>query len=185
MPLCGEGLNHVEAIHFLPKIGRGELRTSACVEHDALGDAPELDCIPQCIARKLLGKQISTSSGFLFCISGSRRFYGAHLGAVHLFHQSVHPTFTDGYAIITCETDSYFASSQAFIGFGIDFQDFLLDFHIFLLPAGSLTIDKLVISTSVDVQNPAKDRNAMLSRQCLNSLSSLSACGVKIAMAFF
>ena len=47
MPLCGEGLNHVEAIDFLAKIGRGELRPSVCVEHDALGDAPELHCIPQ------------------------------------------------------------------------------------------------------------------------------------------
>ena len=111
----------MEAIHFLPKIGRGELRTSVCVEHDALGGAPELDCIPQCIARKLLGKQIGTGSGFLFCISGSRRFYGAHLGAVHLFHQSVHPTFTDGYAIITCETDC----GSADFADVLDFLDYL------------------------------------------------------------
>lgn len=49
MPLCREGLNHVEAIDFLAKIGRGELRTSVYVEHDTLGNAPELHCIPQSI----------------------------------------------------------------------------------------------------------------------------------------
>ena len=96
--------------------------------------------------------------------------YSAHLGELPLFHQAVHPTFTDGYAIITRETDSYLTRPQALIGFGIDIQDFSFDFHIFLLPAGGLTIDILVISTPVDVQNPAKDGNAMLSGQCLDGL---------------
>lgn len=119
---------------------------------------------------KSLGKQIRAGSAFLSCISGSRGFYSAHLGEIHLFHQAVHPTFTDGYAIITREIDPYLTRPQAFIRLGIDIQDFPFDFHVFLLPAGGLTIDILVISTPVDVQNPAKDGNEMLSGQCLDGL---------------
>ena len=100
----------------------------------------------------------------------TRWFCCAHLGELHLFHQAVHSTFTDRYAIIARETDSYLTSAQAFIGFDIDIQDFSLDFHIFLLPVRGLTIDIFVISTPIDVQNPAEDGNAVLSGQCLDGL---------------
>lgn len=117
---------------------------------------------------KSLVKQIGAGSSFLFCIPGPRRLYSAHLREFHFFHQAVHPTFTDGYAIITHKTDSYLTGTQSLVGFGVDIQNLSLDFHVFLLPAGRLTINILVISTPIDVQNPAEDGNAVLSRQCLD-----------------
>ena len=46
-------------------------------------------------------------------------FYGTHFRKIHLFHQPVHSTFTDGYAMLLRKTELHFTGSKALIRFSI------------------------------------------------------------------
>jgi len=60
--------------------------------------------------------------------------------------------------------------SQPLVGPGVEFQNPLPDFHIFLLPAGRLAPEMLVICTPVDLQHPAENSNGVLARQGIDGI---------------
>lgn len=69
---------------------------------------------------KLLGKQILERLGVIRLFRRSGRLDSRHFGEIHFFHQTVHPTFADGYAKITGKTKPDFTAAQALTGFGVD-----------------------------------------------------------------
>lgn len=79
-----------------------------------------------------------------------------------MFHQPVHSTFTDGYAMLLRKTEFHFSRTKAFIRFCINLKNLLLKLLIFLFSVRRLTVNVLVVSTPIHIQNPAKDGDAML-----------------------
>ena len=79
-----------------------------------------------------------------------------------MFHQPVHSTFTDGYAILLCETELHFTKAKAFIRFRVNLQNLFLKLLIFLLSVRRLAVNVLVVGASVYVKYPAEDGDAML-----------------------
>lgn len=134
---------------------------------------------------KSLSKKILADAGVLLARCCFGWLNGTHFGQLHLFHQPVHPTFADGNAMLPRKTELYLLYAQPFVGLGVDLQDPLPDFHVFLLPACGLMPQVLVVGTAVDPQHPAEDGDGMLAGQGINSIQSLPECGVKIAIAFF
>lgn len=88
-------------------------------------------------------------------------------------------------AIFTGETKVQLVNAEAFIRFGVQFDNPLLNVLIFEFTLRRLTVQKLVVSASVDPKNSAQSGYFVLAGQSLNSSQSLSECGLKIAMAFF
>jgi HPt (histidine-containing phosphotransfer) domain-containing protein len=74
----------------------------------------------------------------------------------------------DVYAIITLKTGANFFGAQALVAVSVDLQDTLAELNIFLLPTGWHGTDVFVIGASVDVQNPAKNGDGMLTRKRLD-----------------
>lgn len=138
-----------------------------------------------CRLPELLGQQIDAGSGILRTGLRLWRFHGAHFGEIHLFHQPVHPTFADEYAIFPRKTEFHFARPQALICSGVDLQDPTFQQLVFLLPGGGLTAEIFVIGAAVDTERPAQNGDPVLPGKGLHSAQSLPECGVKIAMAFF
>ena len=93
------------------------------------------------------------------------RLGSAHFWEIHLFYQPVHPTFADGYAILTLKTDFHLADAQTLVRFSIVFQNLSFNLRIFPFPFGELPVDELVIGAAVDVQHPAEDGDAVLAGQ--------------------
>lgn len=134
---------------------------------------------------KVLGEKILAD--VIIFLVGRRlwRLHGAHLGQFHLFHQPVHPTFADVYAMLPCKTEPHLPDAQPLVGSGIGLQDPSANLQVLLLPAGGLPPQVLVVGAAVDPEHAAEDRDAMLAGQGVDGAYSLSECGVKIAIAFF
>lgn len=111
---------------------------------------------------KLLGKQILERLGDIRLFRRSGRFDSRHFGEIHFFHQAVHPTFADGYAMLLRKTEFHFSRTKAFIRFCINLQNLFLKLLILLLPGREMAVDVLIVSTPVYVKNPAKDGDVML-----------------------
>ena len=75
-----------------------------------------------CRLPELLGQQIDAICGVLRAGLRLWRFHGTHFGEIHLFHQPVHSTFTDGYAIFPRKTEFHFAGAQTLVRLGVDLQ---------------------------------------------------------------
>ena len=133
----------------------------------------------------MLGQQIDAICGVLRAGLRLWRFHGTHFGEIHLFHQPVHSTFTDGYAIFPRKTEFHFAGAQTLVRLGVDLQYPAFQQLVFLLPGRGLTAEMFVIGTAVDTEHPAQNGDPVLSGKRLNGAQSLPECGVKIAMAFF
>lgn len=138
-----------------------------------------------CRLPELLGQQIDAICGVLRAGLRLWRFHGTHFGEIHLFHQPVHSTFTDGYAIFPRKTEFHFAGAQTLVRLGVDLQYPAFQQLVFLLPGRGLTAEMFVIGTAVDTEHPAQNGDPVLSGKRLNGAQSLPECGVKIAMAFF
>lgn len=134
---------------------------------------------------KSLGKDILAGAGILLAFRRFGRLHSAHFGQPHLFHQPVHPTLADGYAMLPRKTEGHLFNAQPFVSLDVDLQDPLADLHVFLLPPGGLPPPVLVIGAAVDPQHPAEDGDGMLAGQGVDGFQSLSECGVNIAIAFF
>ena len=80
----------------------------------------------------------------------------AHFRKIHLFHQPVHSTFADGYAILLRKTEFHFPRAKAFIRIRIEFQNLLPKQLIFLLSVSRLTVTVLVVGAPVYIKDPAK-----------------------------
>ena len=113
------------------------------------------------------------------------RLHGTHLGQFHLFHQLVHPTFADVYAMLPRKTESHLPDAQPLVGSGVDLQDPPADLQILLLSVRGLPPQVLIIGAAVDPEHTAEDGDGMLAGQGVDGAYSLSECGVKIAIAFF
>ncbi len=85
-----------------------------------------------------------------------------------MFHQPVHSTFADEYAILLRKTELHFPRTKAFIRFCINLQNFLLKLLIFLLSVRRLMVNVLVVGAPVHVKNPAEDGDAMLFGESLD-----------------
>ena len=92
----------------------------------------------------------------------------AHFRKIHLFHQPVHSTFADEYAILLRKTELHFPRTKAFIRFCINLQNLLLKQLIFPLPWRRLTVNVLVVGAPVHVKDSAEDGDAMLFRKSLD-----------------
>lgn len=87
-----------------------------------------------------------------------------------MFHQPVHPSDTDVYAIVTPEDVSDFISAQAFIVIRMDMEDQRSDLLVLFDARGGFRREMLVISASVDPENAAERFNAMLETQLMDSV---------------
>ena len=134
---------------------------------------------------KSLGEKVLADTVIFLVYRRLRRLHGAHFGQFHLFHQPVHPTFADVYAMLPCKTESHLPDAQPLIGSGISLQDPSADLQVLLLPAGGLPPQVLIIGAAVDSEHAAEDGDGMLAGQGVDGAYSLSECGVKIAIAFF
>ena len=117
---------------------------------------------------ELLMKQIVAVFGFCRGVFSLRRLRSAHFGKAHGVHQPGHSPFTDEDAIITRKADFNLTGAEALIGLGVDLKYTPLNLYIILLPAGGFMIYVFVVSTPVDIKNPAEDGNTVLSRQRLD-----------------
>lgn len=71
---------------------------------------------------KILLQMIET--GAMIVMSGwDRRFVGRHSGQLQLFHQPVHSSDTDVYAIVTLEDVGDFINTQPFVVIRMDMED--------------------------------------------------------------
>lgn len=134
---------------------------------------------------KSLREEILADAGILLVYRRLWRLYGTHFGQLHLFHQPIHPTFADVYAMLPRKTKGHLPDAQPFVGSGVKFQDSLPNLQILLFSVRGLPPQMLVIGAAVDPEHAAEDGDAMLAGQCVDGAYSLSECGVKIAMAFF
>lgn len=126
---------------------------------------------------KSLGEEILADTVIFLVYRRLWRLHGAHFGQFHLFHQPVHPTFADVYAMLLRKTEGHLSDAQPLIGSGIGLQ-------VLLLPVRGLPPQVLVIGAAVDPEHTAEDGDAMLAGQGVDGVYSLSECGVKIAIAF-
>ena len=74
-----------------------------------------------------------------------RRLSCTHIREIHGFHQAVHSTAADAYAMITSETYCHFICAEPLIGFRIDVQNSFSDICVFDLAVRFLMIQKLVL----------------------------------------
>jgi hypothetical protein len=57
------------------------------------------------------------------CFAGFKRLYRAHFRQIHAFHQAVHSSAADAYAIITFETKRELSATEPLISPGIQIND--------------------------------------------------------------
>lgn len=167
---------------------RKQIHDSAKIIVSAAGFHVSEVAYPNLIGQRrieILRKMIDANAlGFSrFC--GFERLFGAHLGQIHGFQQTVHSSVADVDAIFSEKTKLELVYAEPLVRTGVKLDDPLLNLAIKKLTFRRFMIQKLVIRASVHPQNSAKRRDFVLAGQRFNGVQSLSECGVKIAMAFF
>ena len=87
-----------------------------------------------------------------------------------MFHQSVHPSGTDAYAIVTSEDVGDFISAQPFAVICMDMENQRSNMLVLPDAWGGFGREMFVISASVDPENAAERFNAVLETQLMNGV---------------
>lgn len=87
-----------------------------------------------------------------------------------MFHQSVHPSDTDAYAIVTLEDVGDFISAQPFVVIRMDMENQRSNLLILPDAWGGFSREMFVISASVDPENAAERFNVVLETQLMDGV---------------
>lgn len=87
-----------------------------------------------------------------------------------MFHQSVHPSDTDAYAIVTLEDVGDFISAQPFVVIRMDMENQRSNLLILPDAWGGFSREIFVISASVDPENAAERFNVVLETQLMDGV---------------
>lgn len=87
-----------------------------------------------------------------------------------MFHQSVHPSDTDAYAIVTLEDVGDFISAQTFVVIRMDMENQRSNLLILPDAWGGFSREMFVISASVDPENAAERFNVVLETQLMDGV---------------
>ena len=91
-----------------------------------------------------------------------QKTFCAHLRQIHGFKQTVHSSVADIDAIFSEKAKPELVYAETLVRFCVQLCDALLDPAVHQLAFRRLMVQKLVISTSVNPQNPAKRRDFVL-----------------------
>ena len=98
----------------------------------------------------------------------TERFIRGHTWQLKGFHQTVHSADTDVNAIITLKNTGNFISTKTLVVISMNLQNKPGYLLILFGATRWLRIVMLVISTSVDTQNPAEGFDVMLEAELMN-----------------
>ena len=84
---------------------------------------------------------------------------------MHGFHQAVHSSDVDGYAIFHRKALPYFIGAEAFAGFGVQFRNGGADFLVFQRMRSRGMVEMLVIGAAADAKDTAEDTDVVLKPQ--------------------
>lgn len=122
---------------------------------------------------------VGSVSGFEF------RLDRGHFRQLHLFHQPIHSSLTDFYAIICFKNLTHFLSSVTAFYFRINLKNTGFYALIFNHSFWFFGIKMFVIAAVVYIQNTAQSCDSVFVTQNMYSINSLPECGVIMASAFF
>lgn len=98
------------------------------------------------------------------------RLFGRHAWKPKSFHQSVHSSDADAYAIITLKDVSNFIGTKTFSVVNVNLKNQLGDLLIYFGAISRLGMVMLVISASVNAENSAKSFDIVLQTQLMNGI---------------
>lgn len=87
-----------------------------------------------------------------------------------MFHQSVHPSDADAYAIVTPENVGDFISAQPFVIIRMDMENQRSNMLVLPDAWGGFSREMFVISASVALENTAERFNIVLETQLMNGV---------------
>lgn len=87
-----------------------------------------------------------------------------------MFHQSVHPSDTDAYAIVTPEDVGDFISAKPFVVIRMDMENQRSNLLVLPDAWGGFRREMFVISASVDPENAAERFNVVLETQLMDGV---------------
>ena len=96
--------------------------------------------------------------------------FGGHPRKLKRFHQPVHSSNTDVYAIITLKDIGNLVGAKPFVVIGIDLKDEPGNFLVFLCTIGRFRTVMLVISAPVDTEDFTKNFDVMLKAQLMDCI---------------
>ena len=138
----------------------------------------------RCFLSEILFQMIGTFTVFS-TFSRMKGLFGGRFWKSHAAHQPVHSPDADVNAIITLKNVSNLVCSETFIIVRIDLKDDAFDVLVFFDSGSKVFAEVLIISASVDFQDTAESLDVVLKAELMDSVQSLSECGVKMAIAFF
>ena len=103
-------------------------------------------------------------------IAADNRFIRRHFWQLQLFHQAVHSSDTDVYAIITLKDICDFVSAEPLVVISIDMKNERSNILIFFNTRRGFGRKMLVIGTPVYSENLAQYLNAMLEAELMYSV---------------
>lgn len=128
-----------------------------------VADPYEIGCF---LAKVLL--QVVGAGSVIGTFDRDKRPISGHFRKLQLFHQSVHSADTDVYAIITLKNIGDLVSSESLVVICMDMKNQGRDPLIFSDTKSGLSRKVLVISASVDSEDPAEGLDAVLETELVN-----------------